>query len=127
MKFRKIGIVAFLMIGFSVPAFAQNAVIPNQFHGLWDDDALTCEKAIEFGMPVGQGYEVTETHVNAYELYCTVNKVSSVSQNEINADLECMQEGEVFDEKKNLLLKENNLIIKSIEGGPLSSPLIKCN
>lgn len=114
-----------MTISFSV--HANDSIIPDKFHGLWDDDAIACEKAIEFGTPVGHGYEVTETDVNAYEHYCTVNKVSLISQNEIDVDLECMVEGEVFDEKKNLLLKDRNLIVKSTEGGPLTAPLIKCN
>lgn len=71
----------------------ESTEIPREFRGMWTSEMASCAAAKEIGYPA-DGAVISDTHVDRYENYCALGKVTSLSSDTFAGAFQCEAEGE---------------------------------
>lgn len=104
----------------TTPTAATESTIPKNFQGTWAD-AKGCAQFKAKG-EFDPGATITSDHINRYEHYCTLAKVTVSSATSFSGEFTCEQEGESSNENISLTLQPDGKLV-----GISNSPLPKCN
>ena len=101
MRFPSVALLA-LFVAFACPANAAG-LIPKQFRGAWADEGADCSKA---AVDSDQGLVIDAEGYTQLEQHCSLVKVAAASQNDLNGQWECQEEGETYRQSIRLSLSK---------------------
>ena len=99
-------ILATLLLAPAFPGFAAD------WHGIWSADPEWCVNAANIGSVTPAPIDLTDTEFRGYENTCDIIVADEISEmNAFVLEMECMSEGDVYDEKRIVMVDDTTMFM----------------